>query len=223
MSVFTCNSKKENFKNLTIGQRYTGVELDNNIVEITNDSGSIARYAKRYFTEVEVRTRPTPIPNMSIDEYIENHIEIEHEYGNGHNVICDLNINIHTTYTNAQLLRSSISCGILELEGLEHIINAISEIRKNIEEDTSIRVTPFEDSHLFYVILKHILNYVNNHWASAFIICSTFEPERPVLNEFNKTVMAEDGQGISSGIVNNPNSENDIKVWVIDIANFLNN
>lgn len=216
--MIKCINKDKKFSNLTVGKDYEGT-VNGDFVEVTNDIGAKARYHKRYF-EVETAVPTTrrnaprvrPVIEVSMVEYIDQLLEMNVEDGEE----CSIECNIDHMVADIYVGRAINSCGVRYLDGLSAIMNlANSTVATFVHEGNNYRIRDLDRNQLFILILEAFIRTGN--FSCAFIILSTaMGPENGML-----TLLSMQSYCTTSPIRHNPNSGNDIAVWIVDMEHFV--
>lgn len=197
----------KNYK-LTQGKPYLIVEEEEDYILIINDNNKTQRYAKDLFEdEVEnVPVSPPPPPRRTEQDCINSitvrtnplSSNVELRYN-------DIENNENTISYLGRIIFADNSCGIRQYDGLNSIMNLISE-NVNTEEEDMINL----QKALFSTFIRHLLSYNigNSRWM-------TFSTNQIAVNEDFYTVLDELAQ-VSTPWEENPNSRSMIKLWVLN-------
>jgi len=237
--VLKCNSKNPKFKNLTIGKDYEGT-LDGDFAEVVNDAGVKSKYHKKYFSEVTEETEVSET-RLSLNDILdrlnitvsgeEDERVIQVVYNSGAKVALstfphDLyKINSYVYVESAQN-----TCGILELDGMNNIADLTSSIIRDLNTSTILGFRVYTgqsssdvtESELFNAIMIRVLDYISEEHSEPFYMLTTNSPDSSIFSVFTEKVTNTYGC-FRSLPKENPNSGNDIAVWLIDIAEFFRN
>jgi len=215
--MLKCNSKNPKFKNLTIGKNYEGT-LDGDFAEVVNDAGVKSKYHKKYFSEVteETEVSETILSLNDILDRLNITVSGEHEDERVIQVVYNNRINSYVYVESAQN-----TCGILELDGMNNIADLTSSIIRDLNTST-IKTTSVTESELFNAIMIRVLDYISEEHSEPFYMLTTNSPDSSIFSVFTEKVTNTYGC-FRSLPKENPNSGNDIAVWLIDIAEFFRN
>lgn len=200
--MYKCINKKDSFKNLTLNKDYEGTEVGN-FIEVINDSNVKARYDKKYFETVVPRPR---IRIISIADFINEFIVISRDRNDDDEV--SINITYRESNNDFTLFfdQTRNSCGIRFIDGIEQLISLVSIIENNLPDN--VEISEYNNSQFLVELLRKVIAYFEelNH-SFAFYMFTTHPDSRTILSEFDRlfTSTAEES---------NPNSGNNIKVWV---------
>lgn len=192
--------------NLTLNEDYELVNESADFVTIRNNNNKVLRYSKDLFEISTVIAEPVtaplpPPPPPRTEQDCINSIVIEGNQLRYHNMNNEL-----ITFGNislGRLINNDFSCGVARYHDLNYMMSRI---------DHSVDTSDDDMINLRIAIFKAILTYNFNRSQIRFHMFSTnfdinFEDYFDVLDEMagvSKTEWAS-----------NPNSGNDIKVWVI--------
>ena len=200
--MYKCINKKDSFKNLTLNKDYEGTEVGN-FIEVINDSNVKTRYDKKYFETVVPRPR---IRRINMIDFINEFIVISRDRDDDDGV--SINIAYRERNNDFTLFfdQTRNSCGIRFIDGIEQLINLVSIIETNLPDN--VEISEYNKSQFLVELLRKIILYFEEIDDSfAFYMFTTHPDSRIILSEFDRlfTNTAEEL---------NPNSDNDIKVWV---------
>jgi len=200
--MYKCINKKDSFKNLTLNKDYEGTEVGN-FIEVINDSNVKTRYDKKYFETVVPRPR---IRRINMIDFINEFIVISRNRDDDDGV--SINITYRERNNDFTLFfdQTRNSCGIRFIDGIEQLINLVSIIETNLPDN--VEISEYNKSQFLVELLRKIILYFEEIDDSfAFYMFTTHPDSRIILSEFDRlfTSTAEES---------NPNSGNDIKVWV---------
>jgi len=200
--MYKCINKKDSFKNLTLNKDYEGTEVGN-FIEVINDSNVKTRYDKKYFETVVPRPR---IRRINMIDFINEFIVISRNRDDDDGV--SINITYRERNNDFTLFfdQTRNSCGIRFIDGIEQLINLVSIIETNLPDN--VEISEYNKSQFLVELLRKIILYFEEIDDSfAFYMFTTHPDSRIILSEFDRlfTNTAEEL---------NPNSDNDIKVWV---------
>lgn len=200
--MYKCINKKDSFKNLTINKDYEGEEVGN-FIEVINDSNVKARYDKKYFEVVRPRPRTRTLTcRQFIDEFITFELRTTN---NIHEIIIRSDNYICNLYINSTLN----SCGIKFIDGMDLLEDFINARLGNMPDNVVLDNDEGADSELFYEIMKKaILEFERlSGMGHAFYMFTTNDPSRDIFNTLTQ-------HSIKTEEEENPNSGNDIAIWV---------
>lgn len=212
--MFKCNSKNPKFKNLTIGKDYEGETSNDDFIEITNDAGVKSKYHKKYFSEVTEETEVSKT-RLSLNDILDR-LNITFSEEDLAHIVYNNGINSYVCIESAQN-----TCGILELDGMNNIAYLTNSIIEDINTST-IETTSVTESELFNDIMIRVLDYISKEYSEPFYMLTTNSPDSSIFSVFTEEVTNTYGC-FRSLPKENPNSGNDIAVWLIDIAEFFRN
>jgi hypothetical protein len=206
-----CTNPK-NYK-LTQGKVYEILDEEDGYYLLINDSNKTVRYYSDLFEDVETTetvTPPPPPPVRTEADVISSLSVVRNNY-RCHVTYVDLNnqnVNFDTASINA--IDINISCGIKQMYNINGILETIDE---NISADDDDLL------ELKKEIFKRTISLFINMYRTAarWILMSTnyddhFEDYYDVLNELSEETSLEWSE--------NPNSGNEIKLWVFNTENF---
>lgn len=206
--MYKCISKKDSFKNLTLNKDYEGTEVGN-FIEVINDSNVKARYDKKYFETVVPRPR---IRRINMIDFINEFIFFNHYLVISRDRDNDDEVSINITYRERNndftlfFDQTRNSCGIRFIDGIEQLINLVSIIETNLPDN--VEISEYNKSQFLVELLRKVILYFEEiDHSFVFYMFTTHPDSRIILSEFDRlfTSTAEEL---------NPNSGNDIKVWV---------
>jgi hypothetical protein len=184
---------------ITLDKEYNLVKTEGNYYFLQNDSLKLVRYSKDFFEEVQNNITLEEESNVVISLTEAQVIASISEDGsaftdnNGEFVELDL------CFLSAS--ESTISCGIIEFQGINDLISSIEEEVPTVDSD---RI------ELKRSIFKKVIKYSVSQQKCAIALFSTnvdFDEDiLPALDEVSDVV---------SKTVINPNSENNIKLWMM--------
>lgn len=221
--MFTCTRKKNSFKNLTVGKEYDGTEDGNSII-VVNDAGFRARYAKEYFRSndnvparrgrpprVQEAARPAPPPPPPPFNLVtETGIVVDID-----NNAAALTVRLTAPDTASTLSLSingtNISCGARQISGINGLGEAIRSFMA-----TAIRNNGRNDGNDVTALCTRIIDAIRQNVSgiAAFLIMSDATDAN---DPFQAALSAHPHVNWSES--NNPNSGNDIRLWVITTSN----
>ena len=205
-----CTNPK-NYK-LTQGKVYEILDEEDGYFLLVNDSNKTVRYYSDLFDdaeETEQQVAPPPPPARTEADVISS---LNVTYNNN---ICTVNYvdlnnnNINFTTEPIDVATSSISCGIHQLYNINAIMESIDD-NVNTDEDDLLELRK--------EIVKRVISlFIHNKRATTrWMVMSTnnddsFEDYFEVFDSLAQTNL---------GWENNPNSGNEIKLWVFNSPNF---
>ena len=174
-----------NFKNITLGNEYQILEESVDLYIIINNSGVSARYSKDYFEVI-----PEPIPEIieDVEEVgvVEDEIEVYFDDDNE-----NIEIKINDNSTSLVFWEVASNCGVRPYNGVNFLFENCDQ---NID--------------LFRKVMNQVLDLIIEEGRCCMVLFSTndeYEDIWTVLDEIMDT---------GSQIVENPNSELDVKLWI---------
>jgi hypothetical protein len=213
-------------KNLTVGNSYTGIYTDENDSQVdrardakyfycVNDSGNEARYAVTLFREpVAARPAPPPPPPTPTAEQILNTIVVRDNrtvyYFNGSEITL-----LQYGHGNAMSVAGvNCSCGIRAVDGLINLKSRIVNI-------------PFVGNHLAPLtaeqrdaikecVFKKIISSIVENTSARFFLFSNVTSNETIVSWMDE--LCSDMDGIQTERLINPNSDNEIKAWILTKA-----
>jgi hypothetical protein len=194
MNKVKCVIKKD--YRLTLEKEYDVIKKEDGYIFIINDNGTTARYDNSLFldveeiqqtiTEITVRTEEDCIGSIDIDGNDISYIGI-----NGEVRV------LHNAYSTSE---SSISCGILQVYGINETADRIYDLVNQDEEGLNELAKA--------LFTASLLNYLNNGLScGAYILSNTTYSDDgfvEILNNISHFKTEE---------FHNPNSGNAIKMW----------
>ena len=215
--MIKCINKDKKFSNLTVGKDYDGT-INGDFVELTNDIGAKARYHKKYFeVDTAVPTtrrnapRERPVIEVSMTEYISQFLQMDVDGEE-----CSISNNINGTEADIFVGRSNNSCGVRYLDGLDDIMDLVGRIEPIFEyEGTNYRIRDLDRAQMFILILEEFIR--TGDFRCAFIILTTVMR----VDNLMLTLLSTQPYCTTSPIRHNPNSGNDIAVWIVDMEHFV--
>lgn len=201
-----CINKPDKFKNLTREKDYEAV-ADGDAYVLVNDAGFRARYAKSYFREVAAApTIPPPPPAPVVVPLTAVTFRNFLEGG-----VFDFTVNTggrrREETIRFSLSRSSISCGIYELSGIREIGNVLASLYERIPNPD------FTYSNFVNRCMDELITTIFSIQPMATLLMSDF------IDSDNDHVHEYLNENASySAHQNNPNSGNDIILWVFNAS-----
>jgi len=201
--MYKCINKKDSFKNLTLNKDYEGEEVGN-FIEVINDSNVKARYDKKYFEIVTPRPR---VRRINMVDFINEFISFSRDR-NDDNDSVSINITYSENDSTVTLFFDPTrnSCGVRFIDGIEQLITLINNIENSLPDN--VEITEYNNSQFLVELLREAIVYFEeDNQSFAFYMFTTHPDSREILSEFDRlfTTTAEEL---------NPNSYNNIKVWV---------
>jgi hypothetical protein len=181
---------------LTIGKTYNiNSIVDDEYYELLNDNNKLVKYKKDLF-KVTQSTIAEVLASIEDNEDGQFQLSID---GNTIEIDCELD------YDDTQ-----ISCGIKQASGINDVVHSIVD-----------KLTPYDRETLIDdVILSIFKNIINNHFNNAaMLLISTNLTNNNVYERIDKLLTPFTK---ASHIALNLNSQNTIKLWVIDVAELIN-
>ena len=201
----------KNYK-LTQGKVYEILDEEDGYFLLVNDSNKTVRYYSDLFGDVEEpveEVAPPPPPARTEADVISS---LNVTYNNNRCTVnyVDLNNNtVNFTTASINVSTSSISCGIYQLCNINSIMESIDD-SVNTDEDDLLELRK-------EIVKKVISLFIHNKRASTrWMLMSTnnddsYEDYFEVFDSLAQTNL---------GWENNPNSGNEIKLWVFNSPNF---
>lgn len=200
--MYKCINKRDSFKNLTLNKDYEGTEVGN-FIEVINDSNVKARYDKKYFEIVTPRPR---VRRINMVDFINEFISFSRDRDDDDGVGINITYSEHDSDVTLFFDQTRNSCGVRFIDGIEQLITLINNIENSLPDN--VEITEYNNSQFLVELLRKVILYFeeNNH-SFAFYMFTTHPDSRSILSEFDRlfTTTAEEL---------NPNSNNNIKVWV---------
>lgn len=179
---------------LTKGKDYKVIYEKDNVVTVVNDNGGAANYAKSLFAETVEVPIPAPVPVFS---YV---VDVTREDDSPFRVtLTTVNPNnTLTTYLSTD--GTIISCGVCQLSGINDLSELIIDtLPENVRLDAISQ------------IFQHIKDSVEGGTAIILVSTNISDNNTTIRNWLDNNCM------FSSDEVTNPNSDNQIKVWGIEV------
>ena len=216
--TLNCVREPQNAKNISIGRGYTGIliNLDDTQVDswdeathflCTNNKGTEAKYKLSLFE----RVAPPAQPKITMDQLLERlevlASRVVIEYNNEEIEV--VNIGYENSVSKSS---SGCSCGIRSIDELGSLYKYLSgydyshmgTIVEDFNEDTLIE-------NLFEKIVISAIEDI----SGAFALMSTTEDDSEVCEIIDR--ICEERNGWSTDYLENPNSGNNIKAWLIPV------
>ena len=201
----------KNYK-LTQGKEYYIVDEEDGYYLLVNDSNKTVRYYSDLFGDVEEAVEevaPPPPPARTEADVISS---LNVTYNNDRCTVSYVDLNNQTVTFNTNTIgidETEISCGIHQMYGINDILLSI---------DNNVSTADDDLLELKKEIVKRVISLFirNKRGHSRWMLMSTnnndtFEDYFDVFDSLAQTNL---------GWENNPNSGNDIKLWVFNSLNF---
>ena len=201
----------KNYK-LTQGKEYYIVDEEDGYYLLVNDSNKTVRYYSDLFGDVEEAVEevaPPPPPARTEADVISS---LNVTYNNDRCTVSYVDLNNQTVTFNTNTIGidgTEISCGIHQMYGINDILLSI---------DNNVSTADDDLLELKKEIVKRVISLFirNKRGHSRWMLMSTnnndtFEDYFDVFDSLAQTNL---------GWENNPNSGNDIKLWVFNSLNF---
>lgn len=204
--IVTCINP--NGYNLTLNSQYTVLTERGDFYTINNDKGITVIYSKKLFTTITTTNNdiPTPVEKKQLsDTDILNSLNIT-EYDEDSFIInVDTDDGKYTIAYTLDINQTSISCGIIEIYGLQAQLEEIRDVLIN-KSDT-----------LYISILNKILEATIDCFIEGVFVILSSNTNYKYFDILNKAIYKLNVVSEVEGI--NPNSENNIVLWTIEIEN----
>lgn len=222
-----CN-KKGNNVSISINTEYEVLRETPKRYSIINDKGIEKNYCKSLFSivqhEEELINEPI-IPVIDFDELdinIETNIEDEIITStiiatgtNNFKFIKAIPLNLNDTL---------ISCGILQLTGVNEILRVINDFKielfnkLNLLENTNLHITEEDitQGEILEGLINNIIDVISNEDLAGMIILSTNITNNNLITEEYITIFDKMSSTVLETL--NPNSKNRIKMWTLQIT-----
>lgn len=191
---------------LTNGRTYEVLLREGNYVIVTNDNGRTQRYYAELFQE--------PAIEQPVEEAQPVAPRTEADMIASIEVINSVTVQFRDTEDELQIIRferlntggrASASCGIGDCSGINNICDAIDRVVDDLDDDYI---------NLRKALLKAVLNYNIHQQPSAdramYLISTAVEDISDAMIE-----ALDEFSNVVTDVINNPNSGNDIKTWLI--------
>ena len=208
-----CTNPK-NYK-LTQGKVYEILDEEDGYFLLVNDSNKTVRYYSDLFDDViaipdEETVAPPPPPPARTEADVINSLNVTYNNNRCTVTYVDLNNETVTFQTNIiGISTTNISCGIHQMHNINDVLSSI-ENNVNTDEDDLLELRK--------EIVKRVISlFIHNKRANTrWMVMSTnnndtFEDYFEVFDSLAQTNL---------GWENNPNSGNEIKLWVFNSPNF---
>jgi hypothetical protein len=190
-----------NYK-VTLNKEYELIKEYNGYFYLKNDNENTVKYSAKMFEVIEEQNNAVPnvvIPPVLLPlteaQVIASVSEDGLSFTDTNREVVDLEIE------HLEGIESSISCGITEFNGIDSLIEEIHEQVPTVNDD---RIALKRE--IFKKIIKHSLIEENNAISLLSTTADFDEDLLPVLDELSD---------FTSKKINNPNSGNLIKLWMI--------
>ena len=205
-----CTNPK-NYK-LTQGKVYEILDEEDGYYLLVNDSNKTVRYYSDLFDDIEeaVEEVAPPPPPARTEADVISSLNVTCAGQRCSVTYVDLNnqtVNFQTS--TIRIFGTDISCGIRQISGINHILLSI---------DNNVSTTDDDLLELRKEIVKRVISLLihYNRGNTRWMLMSTnnddiFEDYFDVFDSLSQTNL---------GWENNPNSGNDIKLWVFNSPNF---
>jgi hypothetical protein len=184
---------------ITLDKEYDLVKTEGNYYFLQNDSLKLVRYSKDFFEEVQNNIALEEESNVVISLTEAQVIASISEDGSAFTDNNGEFVELYLCFLSAS--ESTISCGIIEFQGINDLISSIEQEVPTVDSD---RI------ELKRSIFKKVIKYSVSQQKCAIALFSTnvdFDEDiLPALDEISDVV---------SRTVINPNSENNIKLWMM--------
>ena len=205
-----CTNPK-NYK-LTQGKVYEILDEEDGYFLLVNDSNKTVRYYSDLFDDVEeaVEEVAPPPPPARTEADVISSLNVTCNGQRCTVTYVDLNNQTVTFQTNTiRIDETDISCGIRQMYGINDILSSIDN-NVNTDEDDLLELRKEIVKRVISLFINH--NRGNTRWmlmsTNADVI---YEDYFEVIDSLAQT---------NSGWENNPNSGNDIRLWVFNSPNF---
>ncbi len=188
--------------NITNGNIYAVIKEDDSYYWIRNNNDIASKYHKELFEEKSLETPESVLesfnPNTKTFIYNKRNFTLSSEF---------------------QFSESDISCGVYQIRGLNGVIRNI----ENLIHENCVDFSREDNNILTEKIFEKFLHYKCNAFYEeeaeyAFLLASTNVSANSKYTSINKILTKY--SNCESDQVNNPNSENTIKVWILDYTKF---
>jgi hypothetical protein len=197
-----CTNTK-NYK-LTQGKEYNIIDENDDYYYLVNDSNRTVKYDKSLFGDaqpVPVAVVPPPPPARTEQDCI-NSINV---HPNGNVTFVDMDLVNKEMPNNLHVTTSAISCGVYQMTGISYLMAAILEVVNEDDGDLPLLI-----KSLFTKAIQAKVDVSNEH---LFMLVSTNREDE--YEDFYTTL--DELSTFGSDWDENPNSNNQIKVWGLDI------
>jgi len=211
-----CIAEPQKAKNITVSRDYTGILIDSDDSQVdtlrdakffrcVNNNGIEAKYKLSLFAPIEPPAPPRP--QFPTWEQIESGIYVNDDK----EVILDFNDEEHIIYDNEALDTVDLACcGIKEVDGIQSLYENINRncVLSLLERGSN-------PTDLKNLVFKKIVENKICETRGAFKIFTITSGHNDIENLMQE-ILTERG-GIQSEYRVNPNSSNNIKVFVINV------
>ena len=177
---------QNNYKDITIGNEYEVIEILENFYHIIANSGNVRNYNKKYFELIE---EPVIDDANKVDVEEESQPEFTINLNKEDNN--NIDINVSENKVTLQYYQTAGNCGVVSYHGVNYLY-------ENCDENNT----------LFKDVIKAIIEFVKIRNNTCMLIFST-NCEYPEIWDILDEVM-----DFSSEVVENPNSDMDVKLWI---------
>ena len=205
-----CTNPK-NYK-LTQGKVYEILDEEDGYFLLVNDSNKTVRYYSDLFGDVEeaVEEVAPPLPPARTEADVISSLNVTSNTARCHITYVDLNnqtVNFQTSTIG--ISGTEISCGIRQMHGINEILSSI---------DNNVSTADDDLLELRKEIVKRVISSLinRNRGNSRWMLMSTNNDDRyeDYFDVFDSLAQT------NLGWENNPNSGNEIKLWVFNSPNF---
>lgn len=185
---------QRNFRNLTLNNEYEVVEQSVDFYHVVNDNGVTARYSKEYFELADLEINQPVVEEVAEEELVEE-FEMYVEFapdGQKERYI------IHIDEDNEADLYGELvagNCGVLSLNGVNDLYDSLDN-----------------DLELFEQAIRLLIECAKEYNNKAFLVFSTN------YNYPNMCAVLDGIANTTSDCLENPNSDNEIKIWIINLV-----
>lgn len=177
---------QNNYKDITVGNEYEVVEILENFYHITANSGNVRSYNKKYFELVAEPVIEDEDEIGVIEEIIEEDI-IEIEFDGDGNICYNINGNDN----DLAFYEVASNCGVKSYHGVNYLF-------ENCDCNKD----------LFKKVIEAIVEGVIERDNSCMLIFSTNSSYMDIWTILDEVM------DFSSKVVENPNSDLDVKLWI---------
>ena len=198
---------KSNGYSIRIGAIYEVIEKTETRYSIVNEKGLIRNYSKKLFVQVETKLTFTQI----LDSFCMVEDELQFKKVNGDDLVIEVQ-------DFAKLQESEISCGIKELNNINDLVSIVnSTINKHYsfsdQENERLKVKAL------FLCVKIAAELDIRSYRFLLVSTNTDCKENESINDhYNIICKALSLKGESMQLIEtNPNTENEISLWVLDV------
>lgn len=203
-----CTTKPDKFKNLTINKEYENVIEDGEAFVVPNDSGFRSRYAKKYFRVVPETPTTQPRPAQPVTRNLLGVLTMNYHENDGGDYL-EIILNGISRNININLEISTISCGIYEVYGIQEIKRVVNEMYNNKQQNIVGTREEF-----FRAVMEYLIAQLRNNNSRAFFLMS--DNNNTANSDIYDSILSTLAVGNFSR--SNPNSGNNITLWIINGA-----